>query len=680
MSDLKDFVIENGVLTKYVGDGGDVLIPIGVTELGFGAFMNCSNVISVFIPETVAKISDAAFANCIRLSTVKMPPSTKAIGSGAFRNCVSLTNLMIPSETLVEDGALFGCSNLADENGFIIHKAVLHHYCGANRDVTVPDTVKRIGNQSFYKNGRITSVTISESVEAIGIFAFAYCSSLVTVVIPDTVKQISWAAFNGCRLLESVNIPKGLVDVEGDIFKDCKNLSAITISEDLKKIDDQAFDGCDNVCRLILPESITAFEGSVLEVLWGTKFKTIMLLTVLMDHMVLATESKSLSRKIKANKNGIVMEASKTDNAEAVSKLLSLFENSISIEAVESWIELCKDSPQILAVLMQYKSLHYSSEYIEKLNAEKIEKELGAGDICDWKKVFRFKNNGKGVIITRYLEKDTEVAVIPNSIAGTPVVEIAEKAFKNRSSVTTVLIPETVTVIGSCAFENCVKLENVVISDNTLDIESDAFEGCANLPQQNGMIIIGGVLYKYCGSDERVVVPDGVIKIGDKAFCGSRGREIVLPESLKIIGYCSFFYSEFSVVYIPNGLAFIGDDAFRKSNVRRCTVPKDCRHIGDGAFEGCGGLADNKGLVIVNGIIFDCFFGGCDVVIPDGVTVISRGAFSDRQTLRSVLIPSSVVTIRDEAFRYCENLTIHAPAGSYAEQYAKENNIPCVAE
>ena len=39
-------------------------------------------------------------------------------------------------------------------------------------------------------------------------------------------------------------------------------------------------------------------------------------------------------------------------------------------------------------------------------------------------------------------------------------------------------------------------------------------------------------------------------------------------------------------------------------------------------------------------------------------------------------LPQSVKQIRDYAFAYCPKLTIHAPADSYAEQYAKENNIP----
>ena len=54
MSNASDFIIENGVLTKYVGPGGDVVIPEGVTEIRYWAFDGCENLKSVFIPKSFA--------------------------------------------------------------------------------------------------------------------------------------------------------------------------------------------------------------------------------------------------------------------------------------------------------------------------------------------------------------------------------------------------------------------------------------------------------------------------------------------------------------------------------------------------------------------------------------------------------------------------------------------------
>jgi len=56
-----DFTIENGVLTKYNGSGGAVVIPAGVTSIGDYVFSWCSSLTSVTIPDSVTDIGDRAF-------------------------------------------------------------------------------------------------------------------------------------------------------------------------------------------------------------------------------------------------------------------------------------------------------------------------------------------------------------------------------------------------------------------------------------------------------------------------------------------------------------------------------------------------------------------------------------------------------------------------------------------
>ena len=68
-----------------------------------------------------------------------------------------------------------------------------------------------------------------------------------------------------------------------------------------------------------------------------------------------------------------------------------------------------------------------------------------------------------------------------------------------------------------------------------------------------------------------------------------------------------------------------------------------------------------------------------EVVLPEGLTSIGDGTFFSRESLTSITIPESVTSIGDWAFYDCKNLTIRAPAGSYAEEYAKNNGIPFAA-
>lgn len=83
---------------------------------------------------------------------------------------------------------------------------------------------------------------------------------------------------------------------------------------------------------------------------------------------------------------------------------------------------------------------------------------------------------------------------------------------------------------------------------------------------------------------------------------------------------------------------------------------------------------------VENGVLTEYTGAGGDVVIPDGVQNIGINAFQGCNALTGIRIPGNVTQIGNWTFKSCENLTIHAPVGSYAEQYAGENNIRFAAE
>ena len=83
-------------------------------------------------------------------------------------------------------------------------------------------------------------------------------------------------------------------------------------------------------------------------------------------------------------------------------------------------------------------------------------------------------------------------------------------------------------------------------------------------------------------------------------------------------------------------------------------------HIGQSGFANCSALEE--------------------MIIPDGMITIGKYAFKYCTKLASIKIPESVTFIGTDALQGCPSLTVYAPAGSYAETYAKENNIPFVAE
>ena len=127
----------------------------------------------------------------------------------------------------------------------------------------------------------------------------------------------------------------------------------------------------------------------------------------------------------------------------------------------------------------------------------------------------------------------------------------------------------------------------------------------------------------------------------------------------------------------------IGDGAFSVcSGLTEITIPDSVTSIGGSTFLKTPWLtakqAENP-LVIVNHILIDGKTCTGAVSIPNGVTSIGDSAFVGCSSLTEITIPDSVTSIGDYAFYDCTNLTIYGYTGSYAETYAKENDIPFVS-
>jgi len=282
------------------------------------------------------------------------------------------------------------------------------------------------------------------------------------------------------------------------------------------------------------------------------------------------------------------------------------------------------------------------------------------------------------------------------------VTEIGAGAFESCESLTSVTIPEGVTEIPRHAFEDCDSLTSVTIPDSVTEIGESAFEYCESLTSvtiPKGVTEIPAKAFYECKSLTSVALPDGVTKIGEKAFgwCESL-TNVTIPDSVTQIGSSAFSYSALTSVTIPESVTRINDYAFAWcESLTSITIPKSVTSIGDSMFCGSTALIDiqvapeNLKYSSLNGVLYDKAqreliaypVGKADTsfVIPNSVTIIHNYAFDRCTSLTSITIPDSVTKIGYGSFdEGCDSLIIHAPAGSYAETYAKENNIPFQAQ
>lgn len=326
--------------------------------------------------------------------------------------------------------------------------------------------------------------------------------------------------------------------------------------------------------------------------------------------------------------------------------------------------------------------------------------------------------NGDGVMIYYSYSNENELSVTYasddyNSYSGAVVIP-EEVTYKDKTL--------KVTNIGLYAFYGCSGLTSIEIPNSVTLIENHAFDGCTNLQK-----VIVRDIAAWCKtiimdednplayahhiySDENteitdLVIPDGVTHIGHYAFYNCSGlTSVTIPNSVKSIKNASFWgCSGLTSIEIPNSVTSIEEYAFANCfGLTFVEIPNSVTSISYDAFAGCSNLTSVKinsssigawfrGNNFINNIIFgenvtsigNYAFYGCagltSLIIPNSVTSIGQSAFQFCTGLTSLTIPNNVVSIGDDAFNACTGLSsISVEQGNSV--YDSRNNCNAIIE
>ncbi len=444
-------------------------------------------------------------------------------------------------------------------------------------------TVVEIGEVSFYMCNGLTSITLPNTITKIGGWAFCGCTNLTSADLPNGLTEIDVLAFTDCRSLTEITLPNSLTAIRQQAFQLCTGLTSIILPESLTSLDALAFKDCENI------ESVT-YETSIPIATTTNVFETRVYMCAQLSMPnalisdVIATSPWKQFRHIMA-KDGSVTPGSEPGD-------------------------------------FVYEGVVYT---IIDSEARTCSTKAGDRTYCG--------NYWKGDLVIPQTVSDGEKEYT--------VVEIADCSFSGCTTLSSIMLPNSVTSIGAYAFENCSGLSSITLPNAITSVGERAFYSCVGLTSidlPNSLTTIGGYAFGICVGLTSLTLPNGLTTFGKGAFSDCKNIVAVdFPDTLEVIPDEAFYNCESLESAILTSVTSIGIHAFYGCTSLKSLVLQAVTFIGSSAFSKCSSLTT--------------------VELPETLTTISTLAFSSCTNLTSLSLPASLIAIAQNVFSSCSNIT-----------------------
>ena len=481
---------------SYSNLAGDIDIPSQVTTYSGStyvvdainpcAFRGCSGISSVTIPSTITRLGGNAFAGCNGLISVKWNSITCdndfTAESAPFKNLSGIKYFIFgPEVRKIPSMLCYGLSgltgNLTIPNSVTKIGYAAFQNCSGLNTVVIPNTVNTIPPYTFFNCTALTSVSIPSSVTTVGKLAFGSCSSLVSVMW--NAQSVSFVynghgpennelPFNGCSRLQSITFGNSVASIPDRLCRYISSLSSVSISNSVTSIGDYAFANCRGLTSVTIPNSVTEIGSSAFYSCTGLNSVAIgnRVTTIGLSAFSYCSSIDTLFLDNNKYANVSTFSASKTN----IKTLI--FGNSVT-SIGDSSFEGCSG----LNTVTIPNSVTYigASAFSGCTSLSKV----NISNIASWSNISFANKTANPLSYAHHLYIDSsEITTldVPNTVS-----QIKAYSFCGCTGMISLSIPNVTTSIGSHAFEDCSGLTTVTIPKSVASISSYAFRNCTGL-------------------------------------------------------------------------------------------------------------------------------------------------------------------------------------------------------
>ena len=567
-------------------------------------------------------------------------------------------------------------------------------------------TVTSIGDEAFKNSSQVSIITLPESVTTIGTAAFANCTQLSTINLPNNLTTINANAFSGCKLLATINLPSSLKEIGKYTFKDCATLSTLTIPDGVTTIPDGLLYNCKGITELIISPYTTSIGMSAFNQCKMTSLELPGTIVTIGDSAFRAC-TKVTSLRIGEN----VVSMGKTvffgcTNLKTVH--VEAGDATIGADAFKAIVPF-----ETVIYVPDNRYEYYTTQKGWSTYADNIKPASQSGKTFTFNNLDYLitDETAKTVKLVGY-KIATGTYNIPQKVEynSTPytVTAIGPYAFANNLGLVAVIIPESITTIAPSAFAGCTTMKSITIPNSIVSISPKVFEGCSSLESltiPSGITFIANNLASGCTNLAELSLPSTITTINDNAFYGCAAlKSLTIPQNVTTIGNNAFAgCATIEEVEISANVASIGNNAFNGcAKMDTVVVLGQSTIIGTGVFDGLDenfdilvvparlkayrsaqnwsayadhikAIGEDNKAIIIDDIYYEItdyvnnevkIIGfenvGTELVIPDVITIdeteykvtfIDDNAFEGASDLIRIVVPETIVTISNTAFK-----------------------------